>query len=135
MTRLYRTRLIRQPELGSAQSVEDILALDRENMAEILALSGQPFPEEKVRAAITDPSAFAVMLYRADTFAGYAHFLRSWSDPNDLYVASLQIRSACRSSGALGVLLNGCLQVLRREHFQGIVSAVQTHNKHAIELY
>jgi hypothetical protein len=98
---------VRGPELETAVLtgraiagvVVHILRLDREHMAPILAESGQAFPEEKRRAALNATATAVVVVRRGGEFIGYVDFTPSWTDPEDLYVGSLQVRVSHRRLG------------------------------------
>lgn len=124
----YAVVMLAGPELDAGGWIPRILALDRANLADVLAAAGLDFPEERRRAGLSHPDAFAILLLRGSELAGYIHLSRDWNDRADLYVASLQFEPPYRGTTAFALLLAAAAEAAREIPFRRITSNIQPGN-------
>src|SRR5215212_6321188 len=108
----YSVEWLSGPALAASGWIDPVLALERENLAPLLAATGQSFPEARRRAGLASADASTVLLLRGGALAGCVDFVRDWTDPADLYVASVQLRAAARGGLALGILLAAAFEAV-----------------------
>ena len=114
---------------------EAILALDRENMAEILAAVGLDFPEERRRQALAERSTVVIVLESGGTLDGYVEMSRDERDADGVYLSSIQVRRWRRGGISSGILLVECADVLKSSPFLRLRSEVQASNAGGIALF
>ncbi|HEX8830666.1 MAG TPA: GNAT family N-acetyltransferase, partial [Longimicrobium sp.] len=122
------------PELAAGGWIPRIVDLDRANLSGVLASAGIAFPEERRRAALAHPDAVAIILLRGGELAGYVHLSRDWNDPEDLYVASLQLAPPYRGTTAFALLLAAACVAIREMPFRRITSNIQPTNAPVLAL-
>ena len=127
-----KVRIIKDQPLH-AQLVNQIIEFDRRNMKPILDKAGIQFPEEKRRRGFQNNPTF-IIAFDAQTIAGYLEYVRSWNDPNYIYIASLQIDQRYRNSHVLIELLTKFRSLTLTEDFQGFETNVQKANSAAVKL-
>ncbi len=115
--------------------IEEILALDRENMTPILEAAGMPFPDEKRRAGLAGPTVRIIAARLNDRLAGYIEYCRDFDDEQDIHVGSLQLHPEHRGTRLLPLLIRECVMELRECAFRDAVTGVQRNNMQAIRLY
>ncbi|HET7229844.1 MAG TPA: GNAT family N-acetyltransferase [Longimicrobium sp.] len=122
------------PELATGGWIPRILDLDLANVGEVLARAGIGFPEERRRAGLAQPDTVAIILVRGGGLAGYVHLTRDWNDPDDLYVASLQLAPSYRGTTAFALLLTAACEAMREMPFRSITSNIQPTNAPVLAL-
>lgn len=115
--------------------VERIIEFDKLNMKPILESAGIAFPEEKRRKDFKSNPTFIVAFDGNGAIASYLEYLKSWRDPNYIYVASVQIAKKHRNSGLLIELLDEFRFAVSGEKFTGFETNVQKTNSSAVKLY
>jgi len=119
--------------LGSALA-ERITELDRRNMQHVFDRAGLEFPLEKRRKGLESDATF-ILAFDGETLAGYLDYLRSWTNPDYLYIGSVQIEKCYRGSGLLLKLLGEFRTLVAAEDFVGFETSVQKVNVAAANLY
>ena len=119
--------------LGSALA-EQIVDLDRRNMRPILERAGIEFPVENRRKGLESGSTF-IIACDGETLAGYLDYLRSWTNPNYIYIGSVQIEARFRGTSLLLMLLDQFRMSISGEEFAGFETNVQKANLSAARLY
>lgn len=130
----YAVVMLAGPELDAGGWIPRILALDRANLSDVLFAAGLDFPEERRRAGLAHADAVAILLLRRGELAGYVHLSRDWSDPADLYVASLQLAPAYRGTTAFALLLAAACEAAREIPFRRVTSNIQPTNAPVLAL-
>jgi ribosomal protein S18 acetylase RimI-like enzyme len=131
---MLTTRVLDAAAVEAEGWADALLALDRENLEPMLRQAGTPFPEEKRRRGMRDPTATVVLLLDGGRLAGYAQFSRDWSHPDDVHVGSLQLRAPYRRGRALAVLLVECARALEARPFARLRAGVHRDNHAAARL-
>ena len=129
----YSVESLSGPALAAGGWIEPVLALERENLAPLLAATGRPFPEARRRVGLASADA-AVLLLRDGVLVGLIDFVRDWNDPADLYVASVQLRALVRGGPALGVLLAAGFEAVGRLQWRRLTANVHPSNHPALRL-
>ena len=122
-----------QQLIGSAVG-EQIIDLDRKHMQSILDQAGLEFPEEKRRKGLQSESTF-IIAFDGQEIAGYIDYLRSWTNPDYIYIGSVQIQKRYRGTGLLLMLLDRFRSLVADEDFIGFETSVQKVNTTAAKLY
>ncbi|HVG46253.1 MAG TPA: GNAT family N-acetyltransferase [Longimicrobium sp.] len=130
----YSVEWLSGPALVESGWIDAILALERENLAPLLAATGQSFPEARRRAGLSTADAAVVLLLRDGVLVGCIDFVRDWNDPADLYVASVQLKAAARGGPALGILLAGAFEAVARMAWRRLTANVHPSNHPALRL-
>src|SRR5215213_6589839 len=132
----YSVERLSGPALAASGWIDPVLALERENLAPLLAATGQSFPEARRRAGLAgaDASAVLLLLLRDGVLVGCVDFVRDWNDPADLYVASVQLRAAARGGPALGILLAVGFEAVGRMEWRRLTANVHPSNDAALRL-
>jgi ribosomal protein S18 acetylase RimI-like enzyme len=112
---------------------ERIIALDRANMRAVFDAAGIEFPEEKRWKGL--PEGTIVIAFDGDEIAGYIEFLRSWRDPANLYIGSIQIAKKHRGGRLMLRLLDEFRRLVAAEDFRAFETSVQKANAPAVRLY
>ena len=127
-------RILKGRELLGSALAEQILELDRRNMQHVLAEAGIGFPLEKRRKGLESDATFIVG-FDGETLAGYLDYLRSWTNPDYIYIGSVQIEKRYRGSSLLLLLLDRFRTLVAAEDFAGFETNVQKVNVAAANLY
>ncbi len=121
-------------ELMDSGLAEEVIKVDRKNMRPILGGAGLEFPEEKRRRGLQSDPTF-VIAFDGRAIAGYLEYLRSWNDPDYIYVGSIQIEEGHRGAGLILMLLDEFRALLAGEDFLGFEANVQKANTAAVRMY
>ncbi len=113
---------------------ERIVEFDKRNMRRVWEAAGMEFPEENRRKGLLNDPTF-IIAFEGRDIAGYVEYLRSWNDPRNLYVGSLQVADGHRGAGLILRLLDELRALLAVEEFEGFETSVQKANTRAVELY
>ena len=113
---------------------EEIIEFDRENMRPVFERAGIEFPEEKRRRGLQSGPTF-IVAFDGRAIAGYLEYLRSWNDPNNIYVGSVQIAEPYRNTRLILALFDEFRTLLAGEDFQGFETSVQKANTLAVRMY
>ena len=131
---MFEVRILRGREVFDAGLVERIVEFDRRNMRHVWERAGMECPEENRRKGLESGPTF-VIAFDGRGIAGYVEYLRSWNDPRNIYVGSLQIDERHRRSTLIFRLLDEFRKLVSAEDFQGFETSVQKANTRAVELY
>lgn len=126
-------RILKGQQLIDADLVEQIIDLDRKNMQSILNEAGIEFPCEKRLKGLQ--SATFVIAFDAQAIAGYLEYLRSWNNPDYIYIGSVQIEKRYRGRGLLLAFFDHFRKLVAAEEFAGFETSVQKVNEDAVKLY
>jgi ribosomal protein S18 acetylase RimI-like enzyme len=113
---------------------EEVIKFDRENMRPIFEKAGIEFPEEKRRKGLQSDPTF-IIAFDGRAIAGYLEYLRSWHDPDYIYVGSIQLAQRYRGTGLMLKLLDEFRALLAGEEFLGFETNVQKVNTAAVRMY
>ena len=113
---------------------EQIMALDRKNMQSTLAAAGIDFPEDKRRKGFESDSNF-IIAFEGLKIVGYLDYLRSWNNPDYIYIGSVQVEKRHRGTGLLLILLDRFRTSVAAQDFTGFETNVQKTNSAAAKLY
>ncbi|HSU14353.1 GNAT family N-acetyltransferase [Longimicrobium sp.] len=112
---------------------ERILDLDRANMREVFDAAGIDFPEEKRRRGLGESTL--IVAFDGESVAGYLGFQRSWRDPANLYIGSIQIEPRHRGGRLMLRLLDELRRRVADEDFARLETGVQKANTAAVRMY
>ncbi|MBY0400724.1 GNAT family N-acetyltransferase [Myxococcota bacterium] len=115
--------------------IDQILRLDRANMAPILRASGMEFPEARRLAVLTNPELTIVAARAGSNLAAYVEFSPDSKVPEGIYVSSLQVDADYRGGIALALVLARAGLVLRRNSPCHLRLDVQRSNVEAQSLF
>ena len=87
-------------ELLESGLAEEIIEFDRRNMRPIFEKAGIEFPEEKRRRGLHSGPTF-IIAFDGQAIAGYLEYLRSWNDPDYIYVGSIQLAQGYRGTAVV----------------------------------
>ena len=127
-------KVLKGRELIESGLAEEIVEFDRRNMRPILEKAGIEFPEEKRRRGLQSDPTF-IIAFDGQTIAGYVEYLRSWNDPNYIYVGSVQIEERYRNTRLLLRLFDEFRTLVAGEDFRGFETNVQKSNAAAVRMY
>jgi hypothetical protein len=113
---------------------EQIVELDRRNMQDVLDRAGLEFPLGKRRKGLESDATF-ILAFDGETLAGYLDYLRSWTNPDYIYIGSVQMSERYRGSSLLLRLLDQFRSLVSSEDFIGFEASVQKVNVSAANLY
>ena len=113
---------------------ERIIEFDKKNMRPVFEKAGLEFPEEKRRKGLQSNPTF-IIAFDGQIIAGYIEYLRSWRDPNYIYVGSVQIEKEYRNSRLILLLLDKFRALVTGEDFLGLETNVQKANTVAVKMY
>ncbi len=113
---------------------EDVIEFDRRNMRPILEKAGLEFPEGKRRKGLQSDPTF-IIVFDGPAIAGYLEYLRSWNDPDYIYVGSVQIGERYRGARLILMLFDEFRALMAGEDFLGFETSVQKVNTAAVEMY
>ena len=128
-----KLKILTGQQLIDSDLVEQIIDLDRKNMQPILDEAGIEFPREKRLKGLQ--TATFVIAFDGQTIAGYLEYLRSWNNPDYIYVGSVQIEKRYRGRGLLLAFFDQFRKLVATEEFAGFETSVQKVNKDAVKLY
>jgi ribosomal protein S18 acetylase RimI-like enzyme len=114
--------------------IEQIIELDRANMALILAAAGIEFPEERRRKGFEKNPTF-IVAETARKIVGYLEYTRSSTDKDRIYISSIQIAEKFRRSKLILRLIDKFIEIIEREDFKEFETNVQKNNPAAVKLY
>jgi len=126
-------RVVTGREAAETGLAERIIALDRANMRAVFDAAGIAFPEEKRRKGL--PQGTLVIAFDGGEIAGYVEYLRSWRDPANLYIGSIQIAKRHRGGRLMLRLLGELRRLVAAEDFRAFETSVQKANVPAVRLY
>jgi ribosomal protein S18 acetylase RimI-like enzyme len=126
-------RIVAGREAVESGLAERIIALDRANMRAVFDAAAIGFPQEKRRKGLAE--ATLVIAFDGDEIAGYIEFLRSWRDPANLYIGSIQIERRHRGGRLMLRLLDELRRLVAGEDFRAFETSVQKANAPAVRLY
>jgi ribosomal protein S18 acetylase RimI-like enzyme len=129
-----KLKILTGRELIDSGLAEEVIKFDRENMRPIFKKAGIEFPEEKRRKGLESDPTFIIAL-DGQAIAGYLEYLRSWHDPNNIYVGSIQLAKRYRGTGLILKLLDEFKALLAGEEFLGFEMNVQKANTAAVRMY
>jgi ribosomal protein S18 acetylase RimI-like enzyme len=121
-------------ELMDSGLAEGVIEFDRKNMQPILGRAGIEFPAEKRRKGLGSDPTF-VIAFDGRAIAGYLEYLRSWNDPDYIYVGSVQIEKRFRNSRLILMLFDKFRDLMAGEEFVGFETSVQKANAGAVRMY
>ena len=127
-------RILKAQQLIDSDLVEQIFDLDRRNMQSILDQAGIEFPEQKRRKGLQSDTTF-IIAFDDNAIAGYLDYLRSWTNPDYIYIGSVQIEKRYRGTRLLLMLLDRFKTSVADEDFVGLETSVQKVNRAAAKLY
>ena len=127
-------RIFKGRQLLNTILAQQIIDLDRRNMQSILDRAGIEFPEEKRRKGLESNATF-IIAFDNEMLAGYLDYLRSWTNPDYIYIGSVQIEKRYRGTGLLLMVLDQLRSLLAGEDFAGLETNVQKTNTAAARLY
>ena len=90
-------RIAKGRELLGSAVAEQIMERDRRNMLPVFAAAGIEFPLEKRLKGLE--SATFILAFASEALAGYLEYLRSWTNPENIYIGSVQIEQRYRGGG------------------------------------
>jgi ribosomal protein S18 acetylase RimI-like enzyme len=129
-----KLKIITGRELTDSGLAEEVIEFDRKNMRPVFEKAGIEFPEEKRRRALHgDPTL--IIAFDGQAIAGYLEYLRSWHDPDYIYVGSIQLAQRYRGTGLMFRLLDEFRALLAGEEFLGFETNVQKANTAAVRMY
>jgi ribosomal protein S18 acetylase RimI-like enzyme len=121
-------------ELIDSGLAEEVIAFDRRNMRPILEKAGIEFPEEKRRKGLQSDPTF-IMAFDGHVIAGYLEYLRSWNDPQYVYIGSVQIEKKYRGAHLILLLFDAFRALMAKEDVLGFETNVQKANTAAVRMY
>jgi ribosomal protein S18 acetylase RimI-like enzyme len=127
-------KILKGRELIESGLAEEIIELDRRNMRPVFERAGIEFPEEKRRRGLRSDPTF-IVAFDGGAVAGYIEYLRSWNDPNYIYVGSVQIEKRYRNAGLILALFDELRSLVAGEDFVGFETNVQKANTAAVKMY
>lgn len=129
-----RIEVLNGKQVLASGLVERIIAFDKLNMRSVFEQAGIPFPEENRRTGLHSDPTF-IFAFEGDAIAGYIEYLRSWNDPDYLYVGSIQIAKQHRNTRLILRLLHEFRETVSGEDFVGFETNVQKTNAFAVKMY
>ena len=129
-----KLKILRGRELMDSGLAEEVIAFDRKNMRPIFEKAGIEFPEEKRRKGLQSDPTF-IMAFDGRAIAGYLEYLRSWNDPDYIYVGSVQIEEKYRGGRLILLLFDEFRTLVSGEDFLGFETSVQKANTAAVRMY
>ncbi len=123
----------RQQAEGAALA-EEILSLDKMNMAPLFAGLGQEMPIEKRRRSFKYPGTIVFARDDPGNLAGYLEYGQGWENPDETYISSIQIAAGHRRGPLLLKLLRCAIRGCKLSDGQMMKTHVQVNNPNAIRL-
>lgn len=129
-----RIEILKGKQIFDSALAEQIIEFDKRNMQSVLETAGIAFPEEKRRRGLQSNPTF-IIAFENGAIAGYIEYLRSWRDPNFIYVGSIQIAEKHRHTRLILKLLDEFKSAVSGEDFVGFETNVQKTNSLAVRMY
>lgn len=129
-----KLKILTGRELMDSGLAEEVIKFDRKNMRPIFEKAGIEFPEEQRRRGLQSNPTF-IVAFDGQAIAGYLEYLRSWHDPDYIYVGSIQLAQRYRGSGLMLKLLDEFRSLLAGEEYLGFETNVQKANTAAVRMY
>ncbi len=98
-------KVLKGRELLESGLAEEVVEFDRRNMRPVFERAGIEFPEEKRRRGLQSDPTF-IIAFDGQAIAGYLEYLRSWNDPDYIYVGSVQIGEKYRGARLILMLFD-----------------------------
>ncbi len=127
--RVFKGREVTESGLG-----ERIIEFDKRNMRAVWERAGIEFPEENRHQGLMSNPMF-IVAFDGEAIAGYAEYLRSWNDPEYIYIGSIQIAERYRNTRLILRLLSELRALILKEEFVGLETSVQKTNSLAVRMY
>jgi len=127
-------KVLKGQQLIDSGLAEEVIEFDRKNMRPIFEKAGIEFPEEKRRKGLRSDPTF-IIAFDGRAIAGYLEYLRSWNDPNNIYVGSIQIGEEYRNARLILELFDRFRDLVAGEDFLGFETNVQKANTAAVRMY
>ena len=127
-------KILRGRELMDSGLAEEVMEFDRKNMRPVFEKAGIEFPEEKRRKGLQSDPTF-IIAFDGRAIAGYLEYLRSWNDPDYIYVGSVQIGERYRGARLILMLFDEFRTLVAGEDFLGFETNVQKANTAAARMY
>lgn len=127
-------RILKGQQVIDSGLTEAIIDFDRKNMQFIFEKAGIDFPEEKRRKGLLSNPTF-VIAFHDGAIAGYLEYLRSWNDPNYIYIGSVQIGEKYRHTELILKLFDEFRTSVSGDEFHGFETNVQKANTVAVRMY
>ena len=127
-------KVLKGHQLINSGLAELIIEFDRKNMQPVFEKAGVVFPEEKRRKGLQSDPTF-IIAFDGQSIAGYLEYLRSWNDPNYIYLGSVQIEEKYRGARLILGLLDKFRDLVKGEDFLGFEANVQKANTAAARMY
>ncbi len=108
---MYQTQVLKSAALQGL--IDQILRLDRINMAPILRASGMEFPESRRLEVLKDPELTVVAARAGNRLAAYVEFAPDGKPPGGIYISSLQVDARYRRGIALASVLSRMGELLK----------------------
>jgi hypothetical protein len=129
-----RIEILNGKQIIDSGLAERIIVFDKLNMKPVFERAGMAFPEVKRRKGLQSNPTF-IIAFEGDAIAGYIEYLRSWNDPNYIYVGSIQIAEKHRNTRLILKLLDRFRTTVSSENFTGFETNVQKTNSLAVRMY
>ena len=133
-TASYSIVRVKGESLKGTLLADKIIALDRKNMEATLRAVGRAFPEDRRRITLFHPSNRMIVATKAQEVVGYADYCDDLTDPQDLYLSSIQIEAAHRGGPTFKLLLSNLLIDLKSRKFRTIKTNIQKSNPRMIAI-
>ena len=130
----YSVLLVKGETLEGSPLADKIIALDRKNMEATLKAVGREFPEDRRRITLFHSSNRMIVATRGQEVVGYADYCDDLTDPQDLYLSSIQIEAADRCGPLFKLLLSTLLIDLKSRKFTTIRTHIQKSNPRMIAI-
>ena len=130
----YSVLLVKGVTLKGTPLADKIMALDRRNMEATLKAVGRDFPEDRRRITLFHPSNRMILATKGQQVVGYADYCDDSTDPQDLYLSSIQIEGAHRCGPLFKLLLSNLLIDLKSRRLRIIKSQIQKSNARMIAI-
>jgi hypothetical protein len=130
----YSILLVKGETVKGSPLADKLIALDRKNMEATLKAVGRDFPEDRRRITLFHPSNRMIVATKGQEVVGYADYCHDLTDPQDLYLSSIQIEAARRCGPLFKLLLSNLLIDLKSQKFRIIKSHIQKSNPRMIAI-
>lgn len=133
-TTRYSILAMKGESLKGGAMAEKIIALDRRNMEPTLRAVGLEFPEQRRRTTLFHPSNQILIAMVDQEVVGYVDYCDDPTDPQDLYLSSIQIESEHRGGMLFRILVSHLLASLRSRSFRRIKTHIQKSNARMVAI-
>jgi hypothetical protein len=130
----YSVLLVKGETLKGSPLADKIIALDRQNMVATLKAVGRDFPEDRRRTTLFHPSNRMIVATKGQEVVGCADYCDDLTDPQNLYLSSIQIEAAHRFGPLFKLLLTNLLIDLKSRKFKVIKTHIQKSNPRMIAI-